>query len=75
MDDDLYAIFARDDGPADAPGSAPMVALLQELAAITAAIDEELDDLVVDDELKAALHEVGRVYTVLHDLEAKVRAS
>ena len=76
MDDDLYAIFAHDDeDPAGDPGSAAMVSLLQELVALTAAIVEELADLVVDDELKKVLPEVTGVYTVLHDLEAKVRAA
>jgi hypothetical protein len=72
MDDDLYAIFAHDDEPAD-NGSDTLVSLLRELVAITAAIGDELSQTVVDDQLTAMLPDVGGVYTVLHDLEAKVR--
>jgi hypothetical protein len=73
--DDLYAIFAHDDESSGDEGSAPMVALLQELGALTNAIDEELEDLVVDEALKSALADARSIYSVLNELEARVRAS
>jgi hypothetical protein len=76
VDDDLYAIFGHDDDEsAGATGSAPLVALLHELLSVSSAIDDELDAVVVDDELRAAMADVRSVYAVLGELEAKVRAS
>jgi hypothetical protein len=73
MDDDLYAIFAQDDESPGDEGSAPMVALLHELVALSGAIDEELADLVVDEALKTALADVRSIYNVLNELESRVR--
>jgi hypothetical protein len=76
MDDDLYAIFGHDDEP-DTDRDETTLALdrlLHDLISLSTAIDAELDELVLDDELVELVGEANGIRTVLDRLAIAVRA-